>query len=74
MSLLNDALPGSVGQRAVNKALTLPTYTVATVPAAANYKDRLIIVSNGAAGQPCIAISNGTSWLRVLLGAAVATS
>jgi len=40
------------------------TYTVATVPAAATYVGGVIYVSNGAAGQPVLAFSNGTNWLR----------
>lgn len=52
----------------------IPTYAVATVPSAADHAHGIIYVSNGAAGSPCLAYSNGTNWLRVLIGAAVATS
>lgn len=45
--------------------LALATYTVATVPAAASFTGDLIYVSNGAAGSPVVAFSNGTNWLRV---------
>jgi hypothetical protein len=45
-------------------AQPLPIYTVATVPAAAANTGRQIYVSNGAAGQPVVAFSNGTNWLR----------
>ena len=41
--------------------LQLPTYTVATLPAAATYPRSLIYVSDGAANKR-IAISDGTSW------------
>lgn len=51
----------------------LPTFTVAGLPAAAANDGRVVRVSNGAAGQPCLAVSNGANWLRVVLGAAVAT-
>lgn len=40
----------------------LPTYTVATLPTAANYPACLIYVSNGSAGSPCVAMSDGTNW------------
>lgn len=70
----NDPAFGQIGSKSLVKALRLSEYTVATVPSAAEYKGRLIYVSNGAAGSPCLAYSNGTSWLRILLGAAVATS
>jgi hypothetical protein len=39
-------------------------YTVANAPAASKYPRGLIYLSNGAAGSPCLAISNGTNWLR----------
>lgn len=74
MTLPTDAQPWMVGNRAINAAMTLPTYTVTTVPSAAMYKNRMIVVSNGNAGQPCLAMSNGTSWLRIPFGAAVAAS
>jgi len=53
----------------------LPTYTVAQLPAASAANDgQLVRCSNGAAGQPCLALSDGANWLRVTLGAAVATA
>lgn len=51
-----------------------PTYTVATVPAAASYTGHTIFVSNGAAGNPCLAVSDGTNWLRCDTLAAVAAA
>ena len=74
MSLTNDPKMYQVGSKSVTKALTASEYTVATVPSAAAHRGRIIYVSNGAAGQPCLAYSNGTSWLRIVFGAAVATS
>lgn len=41
------------------------TFTVATVPSAANSTGGMIYVSNGANGSPIIAFSNGSAWLRV---------
>lgn len=46
-------------------AITLPSFTVAGVPSAAGLHGTLIYVSNGAAGAPVVAFSNGTNWLRV---------
>jgi hypothetical protein len=48
----------------VTGAVTLPTYTVAGVPSASANARTLIYVSNGAAGSPVVAFSNGTNWLR----------
>jgi len=46
-------------------AVRVPTYTVAGAPSAASIAGTVIYVSNGAAGQPVLAFSNGTNWLRV---------
>lgn len=48
-------------------------YTVATLPAATT-AGRIIYVSDGAAGSPCLAFSDGTNWLRVDTLAAVSSS
>jgi hypothetical protein len=48
----------------VTGSVVLPTYTVSGVPAASTNARRLIYVSNGAAGSPVVAFSNGTNWLR----------
>jgi hypothetical protein len=50
----------------VTGAIKLPTYTVAGAPSAsAAGAGTAIYVSNGAAGSPVMAFSNGTNWLRV---------
>lgn len=41
-----------------------PAYTVATAPAAASYLGAHIFVSDGGAGSPCMAFSDGTNWKR----------
>ena len=74
MALKNDPQIGDNGTKSIVKALTLSSYTVAGLPAVAAHKGRLVHVSNGNAGAECLAYSNGTSWLRVVFGAAVATS
>ena len=56
---------------------TLATYTVAELAAdypAASHPSAAVYCTNGDAGSPCLAVSNGTSWLRIALGAAVAAS
>lgn len=51
---------------ALNKGVVgLKSFTVATAPAATGFAGGLIYVSNGAAGQPVVAFSNGLNWLRV---------
>lgn len=49
----------------VTGAIKVPTYTVAGAPSAASLAGTVIYVSNGAAGAPVLAFSNGTNWLRV---------
>ena len=58
----------------VTGAVTLPSYTVAGAPTATGATGTLIYVSNGAAGSPVVAFSNGTNWLRVDTLAAISAS
>lgn len=45
-------------------AVTLPTYTVTSANALATKPaGKIIYVSNGLAGAPCIAVGNGTIWV-----------
>lgn len=39
---------------------------------AASWTGAVVYCTNGNAGIPCLAVSNGTNWLRIALGAAVA--
>lgn len=55
----------NAAKSATGNLVKLRTYTVATVPAAASNPRCLIYVSNGAAGAPVIAFSDGTNWKRV---------
>ena len=50
---------------------TVPTYTVAGAPSAASIAGTLIYVSNGAAGSPILAFSDGTNWKRSDTGATI---
>ena len=61
-------------QGTVTGSVVLPTYTVAGVPAAASNARALIYVSNGAAGSPVVAFSDGTNWLRCDTLAAISAS
>ena len=55
---------GFVGD--VTGAIKVPTYTVASAPSAVTAgAGTVIYVSNGAAGSPVLAFSNGTNFLRV---------
>jgi hypothetical protein len=41
----------------------VPTYDVAGAPAATGIAGTIIFVSNGLAGAPCLAVSDGTDWI-----------
>ena len=48
----------------ITGAVTLPTYTVTSANALATMPaGKIIYVSNGLAGAPCIAVGNGTIWV-----------
>lgn len=46
----------------VSGAVSLPAYTVATAPAV-GAAGTIIYVSDGNAGAPTVAVSNGTNWI-----------
>lgn len=52
----------------------VPTYTVATAPSAASIAGSLVYVSDGAAGSPILAFSDGTDWKRSDTGATIAAA
>lgn len=53
-------------------AITPPTYTVVSAPSATTAgAGTIIYVSNGAAGDPIIAFSDGTDWKRSDTGATI---
>lgn len=54
--------------------IQLPTFTVATAPAATDLAGTLIYVSDGAAGSAILAFSDGTDWKRSDTGATIAAS
>lgn len=66
-------LNGSNGVRSL-APLRSGHYNMGTLPSAAAYLGFIIFVSNGDAGAPCLAVSDGANWLRISLGAAVAAS
>ena len=59
----------------VTGAIKVPTYTVATAPSASTAgAGTLVYVSNGAAGSPILAFSDGTNWKRSDTGATIAAA
>ena len=55
--------------------IKLPTHTVANAPSAsAAGAGTIIFVSNGAGGNPCVAVSDGTNFIRPDTGGTIASS
>lgn len=64
---------GRNGTRSINAVLNrLESYAVADLPEAAASAGLLVHCEDGAEGDPCLAYCDGTAWLSVALGAAVA--
>lgn len=59
---------------AASGPFALADYSVAELPSASANPQSIVYCSNGNAGVACLAVSNGTDWLRIALGAAVAIS
>jgi hypothetical protein len=57
----------------VTGTVTLPTFTVANAPAATGLTGTIIYVSNGLAGAPTVAVSDGTDWISAA-GTAIAAA
>ena len=57
---------------AVQDIINLPPKTVTEIEAVTGIDGDIMYCSNGDAGSPCLAIYNGTDWLRIALGAAIA--
>lgn len=62
-----------MSQTSFSGPVSLGVYTVATAPSAAT-AGMVTYFSNGAAGAPVLAFSNGTNWLRVDTLAAISAS
>lgn len=61
-------------QAAAEATLTDNAFTVATLPAAASSDGRMVYCSDGSAGSPCAAISDGTNWKVIAIGATVSAT
>jgi hypothetical protein len=51
------------GPVASQNGFIFPSFTVATAPSAVGQTGVAIYVSNGRAGAPTLAVSNGTAWI-----------
>jgi len=69
----NNGFEGDITGDVVG-AIQVPTYTVATAPAATGIAGTVIYVSDGAAGSAILAFSDGTDWKRSDTGATIAAA
>ena len=53
--------------------VVMENYTVGTLPTNGT-TGRIVYVSDGDGGNPCLAVDNGTNWVRVNLGSAVSST
>jgi hypothetical protein len=60
----------------VTEPVQFPVFSVSdlTTMLAASYAYRVVFCSNGNSGIACLAVSDGTSWRRIALGATVSTT
>ena len=54
-------------------SITLENFTVSALPSNGT-TGRVVYVSDGDGGNPCLAVDNGTNWVRVNLGSTVSAS
>ena len=54
-------------------SVTLENFTVSNLPTNGT-TGRIVFVSDGDGGDPCLAVDNGTNWLRINLGSAVSST
>jgi len=63
----------TIGEVSINAPVKLSSYTTAGLPAASGNTGGIVYVTDGGGGgDPALAVSNGTNWLRVTLGATIA--
>jgi len=53
--------------------VVMENYTVATLPSNGT-AGRIVYVTDGDGGNPCMAVDNGTDWVRVNLGSTVSST
>ena len=62
--------PGVTINSVSSTEIIMENYAVAGLPTAGN-TGRIVFCSDGDAGNPCMAVDNGTDWKVVALGATV---
>lgn len=71
---IRQGITGLPGGIRFGGTVGLPIYTTAALPPIADTYLHMISVTDGDAGSPCIAVSDGGTWRRIALGAAVSVT
>ena len=70
----NMVLASGTGIIEIQNYLRMTPYTVAEANALGDVQaGDVAYISDGDGGSPCLAVHNGTNWLRVALGSAIST-
>lgn len=68
-------LAPTTGRVKIEDVLRLQTQNTSTVESLANIAEGdIVYVTDGASGDPCLAVYNGTNWLRVAFGSAISAT
>ena len=68
-------LAPTTGRVKIEDVLRLQTQNTATVEALTSIAEGdIVYVTDGDGGDPCLAVYNGTDWLRVALGTAISST
>jgi len=69
----NITMNPNTGVVKINNILELTPRTVAQLNALTGVEGQIAYCSNGNAGAKCLAVYDGSAWLRIILGTAIAT-
>ena len=66
---VNETNVGISGGTITGTLITLPSYAFSGLPTGA--VAQIVYCTNGDSGDPCLAVHDGSGWMRVVLGAEV---
>lgn len=69
VAALTTYIANNIGNELV--PVELPSYLLVDLPSASTYAYHLVYCLNGSAGSKCLAVSDGTNWKVVAMGATV---
>ncbi|OUX29731.1 MAG: hypothetical protein CBE24_07795 [bacterium TMED264] len=73
--LISDSSTTETKKITIQNLFKVPSANTANTAAISSpAAGQVAYVTDGAGGSPCLAVYNGSSWLRITLGAAIASS